>query len=247
MVGPGNFANCLKPWAIPDKWIELRPVPSSWSAGDVFNRYVETGPGRGTLLSPADNYIPPTAGGMRPATEFGLQHTVAFANPEANDPITTGFLLPVSLPGGNPYHLNISSCSGWHNVIGEHLPTESDVLADTVAEILVLIDADSGASWDSATSSVRDSCAPGPCGTISPRLVAMMLYDVERYQFGRATDDWSPCPGRCVRVTNIIGFFIESVNSSGAVGYITKYPGRLNDEGPDLSDSSFLPAIALLR
>jgi hypothetical protein len=49
-------------------------------------------------------------------------------------------------------------------------------------------------------------------------------------------------------VSNIIGLFIESSSSSGAVGYLTKYPGLLTDAAPVLSESSsFLPVIALVR
>jgi hypothetical protein len=246
VVAPGNSTTCLKPWAIPDKWIEHRPVTKSWAPGDVFNRYVEGGPGAGTLLSPADDYIPPSAGGMALATELGLQLSMTFADPLSSDPITTGYLLPVSLPGANTYALNITSCNGQLLALNAVLPTESSgVLADTISGFSDLIDADAGASWDSATNSIQDSCAPGPCGAVSPRLVAVALYNVEQYQLMRATGG---CPPGCITVSNIIGVFIESSNSSGAVGYVTKYPGLITEAAPVLSESSsFLPVIALVR
>jgi hypothetical protein len=244
VVAPGNTTTCLKPWAIPDRWIEQRPIMKGWSPGDVFSRYVESGPGAGTLLSPADSYVAPAAGGMTPAADVGLQLSVTFADPAGTDPISTGFLLPLALPGGS-YEGNMAGCNGRLHMIGEVLPTEFSTGA-TASGFSDLIAADASASWDGATNSVRDSCAPGDCGAISPRLVAMALYNVDEYQLGRATG-WPSCGGPCVRVTNIIGFFIESATGSGAVGYVTKYPGMFTEAAPVLPDSSFLPAIALIR
>jgi hypothetical protein len=246
VVAPGNSTTCLKPWAIPDKWIEQRPIIKSWAPGDVFNRYVESGGGAGTLLPGiVDAYTPPSAppGGMAVATELNLQLPVTFADPLSSDPITTGYLLPLSLPGANSYEDNIASCNGQLIAVDSVLSTASGVLAETVSGFSDLIDADAGASWDSATNSIQDSCAPGPCGAVSPRLVALALYNVDEYQFMRATGGCT-----CVRVSNIIGFFIESSSSSGAVGYVTKYPGLITDAAPVLSfSSSFLPTIALVR
>jgi hypothetical protein len=245
IVGPGNSTTCLKPWAIPDKWIEHRPVTKIWEASDVFNRYDE---GSGAVLSPADEYIPPLlTGGMANTTELGLAVSMTFANPDASDPITPGFLLPVSLPGANTYAQNITSCNGQLVPLDAVLPTESlGVLPDTISGFSDLIAADPDANWDSATKSIRDSCAPGPCGAVSPRLVAMALFNVDQYQFTRAT---TPCPPGCtIRVSNIIGLFIESSSGIGAVGYVTKYPGQITEAAPVLSESSsFLPVIALVR
>lgn len=241
LVGPGNTTTCLRPWAIPDRWIENR------SPAGVFNRYVEGGPNTGSVLSPADNYVAPTSGGMRPDIDVGVRVTLDFADPLGDAPISAGYMLPLALPGGGSYEDNVASCSGRLSVVGEQLPTESStVLAATATGFSNLIDADSGASWDAGTHSVRDSCAPGSCGAISPRVVAVALYDPEEYQRRRATNNW--CSGsRCIRVTNFVGFFIESATGTSATGYITKYPGLVTDDAPILPDYSFLPAITLVR
>ena len=65
-VAVGNSTPCLKPWAIPDRWTEHRPVDKSWAPGDVFERYLEPG---GTMLVPADEYIAPDAGSARQRTD----------------------------------------------------------------------------------------------------------------------------------------------------------------------------------
>lgn len=113
-----------------------------------------------------------------------------------------------------------------------------------------LIALDPGASWDAATNSIQGSCAPA-CAPISPRLVLIALFDVDLYQLMRATNNWGACPGgnRCVRVSNLAGFFMDRVEGGGnLVGYIARHPGLVSPLAPTLTDtSSFLPAITLVR
>ena len=257
-VAVGNGTTCLKPWAIPDKWIEHRPVDSSWTSDDVFEKYAENGPGAGTPLVPGDDYVPPQTDpsmGMMFASDLGLEITLSFANPNpapgVHPPISPGFLLPLVLAGANTYEENIAGCNGRLAGFGEDfLLGTSEMGATTTAGVNDLIALDPGASWDAGTNNVQGSCAPG-CAPISPRLVALALFDVDRYQLMRATDDWTGCPDNtpCVRVTNILGFFLDQVNGGGGVdGYIARYPGLLSLDNPTLSaTSSFLPAISLVR
>jgi Putative Flp pilus-assembly TadE/G-like len=248
-VAIGNGTTCLKPWAIPDKWIEHRPVDKAWEPGDVFEKYVEPGPG--TLLVPADEYLGPVDGGegMTVGLDLGLQLSLTFADPDANAPITPGLLLPLLLPGPNSYDENISGCNSHLSLFAEQFPTgSSSLLGATASGFADLIAADSLATWDPGTNSVQNSCAPGPCGAISPRLVPIVLFDVDQYQLMRATDNWCPGNIRCVKVANIVGFFIESASGIGAVGYVARYPGLVSPGNPSLSAaSSFLPAVTLVR
>ncbi len=48
-------ATCIKPFAIPDKWDEHRPITKEWEPTDTFERFL-----KGTLLVPADIYRPLT-------------------------------------------------------------------------------------------------------------------------------------------------------------------------------------------
>ena len=108
-------------------------------------------------------------------------------------------------------------------------------------------------AWNPSTNNVDNSCAP-TCAPISPRLVAIAVFDVERYQFWRANNAWPPeCPGggggRCVHVVNIIGFFVESTGGPGeATGFVARYPGLVSPDSPLITtDASFAPAITLVR
>jgi len=260
-VAVGNGTTCLKPWAIPDKWVELNPVPGPWLPTSVFEAYDESGPGAGSLLVPADSYIPPdpsdvgtglvSRGAMN---QLGLGLTLSFENPAGSSPISPGFLLPLDLAGGNLYAENISGCNGRLTAIGQYIGTDNNgLLSDTTDGFSALIAADPAATWNPATKNVDNSCAP-TCAPISPRLVAIAVFDVERYQFWRANNAWPPeCPsggsGRCVQVVNIIGFFLDGTGGPGeATGFVARYPGLVSPDSPSLSAaSSFVPAITLVR
>lgn len=254
-VAVGNSTNCLKPWAIPDKWDELRPAPGPWDASSVYEAYAESGPGAGSLLVPSDNYIPPGPGdlgtGLRFDLELGLPMTLSFADPETSPPISPGFLLPLQLAGANTYEQNIAGCNGRLSSIGQSFSTgTASLFSPTDDGFSDLIAADAGATWDAATNTVQGSCAP-VCASISPRLVALAVFDVERYQFMRSNNDWTACPGgtRCVQIVNIIGFFLDSVAGPAEVsGYLARYPGLVSPDSPSLLElSSFAPAITLVR
>jgi hypothetical protein len=254
-VAVGNGTTCLKPWAIPDKWDELSPVVGPWLPTSVFEAYDESGPGAGTLLVPADSYVPPDESGVGTGlafgSELGLPMTLSFVDPDGSSPISPGFLLPLLLAGGNSYAENISGCNGRLTTIGQYISTGNNgLLSDTTDGFSALIAADPAATWNSATNTVEGSCAP-TCASISPRLVAIAVFDVERYQFMRANNDWSACSGggRCVQVVNIIGFFLDSTGGPGeATGYVARHPGLVSPDSPSLSvASSFVPAITLVR
>ena len=70
-------SDCVKPWAIPDKWDDNR-LPSGqpstgWDWTSTYDRYSDTGNARGQLLpTPADLdfYTPPGPDGVPPGTGF---------------------------------------------------------------------------------------------------------------------------------------------------------------------------------
>lgn len=176
--------------------------------------------------------------------------TLTFGDLAGTDPISRGWYLPLELPGTNTYYQNISGCNGNTVVLGEQISTSTTATAGlSTAEIAHVITLDPGASWNSTTNAVEGSCAP-VCATVSPRIVPVAVFDVDRVQYRRATDNWSGCPGSmpCVDVVNIVGFFISSIDGSGnAAGYLTTYPGLLS-AGPHVAlQSSFLMAATLVR
>src|SRR5438067_13640186 len=60
-------SSCVAPLTLPDKWIEHFPTTSAWTTTSVFDRYVLSGPGRGTLLSTPDVYDPQGGFGLADA------------------------------------------------------------------------------------------------------------------------------------------------------------------------------------
>ena len=243
----GNATNCLKPWAIPDKWTE-----ASAPLDTTFVRYLDGG--GGALVANPDVYGPPDEAG--PGTGMTLTAdgrtplTLKFGDLASTEPVSRGWYVPLDLPGTNTYYQNISGCNGRMLGFGQQIPASTTATHGlTTAEMAALISLDSGASWNTTTDSVEGSCAP-TCAAVSPRIVPVAVFDVDRLQYRRATSDWSGCPGGmpCVDVVNIVGFFIESIDGSGdAGGYLTTYPGLMS-AGPRIAlQSSFLMAATLVR
>jgi hypothetical protein len=112
--------------------------------------------------------------------------------------------------------------------------------------LLDLYSRDPDAHWNAGTKRVEGSCADlltGRCGSMSPRVIALPVYDpldlANASHAGGATS---------VLVTNIAGFFIDSVAGTHATGYLTKHPGLRHATAITLYDaSSFLRASLLVK
>jgi Flp pilus assembly protein TadG len=256
VVRVGDTTNCLRPWAIPDRWVEHRPADGPWTPTSQFDRYAAGGP-LGTLLPsppPAwDVYVPPTGSSTGTGLTTGDDPAMTLTFSPLASPVLVGALQPLDLPGPNTYVENIAGCNGKPVSIGQELPISATATEpQTTSGWNDLIALDPAATWNAGTRTIESSCAPG-CGQVSPRLIALAAYDVDFYARMAAVPDWSPCstPGPCVRVANIFGFFINSVTSPGVVsGYLTSYPGLTLTVTPPLPlgpASSFLKAITLVR
>jgi len=254
----GNSATCVKPWAIPDKWLELRGdvAPSGWDPEDEFERYA----GNGSLLSPADFYEPPGpmasnngngTGFTRESvsgSDYGLQLTLKTGN---DDRISSSWHYPVVLDctGGNCYRDAISGCAARVVGPGTVLDVEpGNMVGPTRQGVDDLIDMDPGAYWDptmfNGRGGIAGGClAAGTC-TKSPRLVAVPVFNVDTFQHG-------PINGRTeVVITKVLGFFIEgaSGNHAATTGRLMTYPAEPRP-GEDVGNagSAFVVSIALVR
>ena len=251
-VAPGNATTCMKPLAIPDKWVENTPMPSSWSADDAFEKYFESGPNAGDPLLIHDDYAAPDdagpGSGLTFASDLGLPMTLSFANPNSSPTISPGLLLPLVLPGTS-FALNLAGCNGRLSTIGQSVrtgsPSDQTAITDGFTSLLA---SDPGATWDASTNTVQGSCAP-ECAPVSPRLLALAVFDPDAYQQMRATDSWCSELGgdRCIRIANIIGFFLDSLVGGNATGYVARYPGLMVSPPSISTASSFLPAVTLVR
>jgi hypothetical protein len=108
-----------------------------------------------------------------------------------------------------------------------------------------LIAQDSAASWDPNANGGRGAPSGGcmQAGTcaISPRLVAIALFDVDAWNLassGGRTD---------IRVVKILGYWLERMQGSDVVGYITHYPLLATSTAPADEDTTFLRTVILVR
>ncbi|MGH9330664.1 MAG: pilus assembly protein TadG-related protein [Vicinamibacterales bacterium] len=130
----GNATDCLKPWAVVDRWDEFNPPepPDVMDSPDpdfnpqsTFDRY-SNGQGNNPPQE-ADLYVPPTQNspgtGFTVSGNFGTQYAIKTGAP-GNAAVSSGWFRSVDLPrvdtanlGGNAYGANIVSCNGYPTAI----------------------------------------------------------------------------------------------------------------------------------
>ncbi|HQX82622.1 MAG TPA: pilus assembly protein TadG-related protein [Vicinamibacterales bacterium] len=246
MVQPANATRCLKPWGLPDKWIENHPTPGPWLPTSTFDAYDK----KGKPLANPDVYIPPSASGpgsgFTVEADFGLRLTLK----PSSDPISPGFYNALQLTGtgGSDYRYNISHCTETVWGIGDSIPIEpGNMTGPTGQGARDLIDLDPGATWVGGASPIAGSCVTTggcPAFTVSPRVVAIPVYDVnvfvsEGKDHGRHTT---------VLVRNILGFFVAGVQGSEPYGYLMTGPGIYEPGGGSVPpESAFLRTVTLVR
>lgn len=146
-VETGNAAECMKPWAIADKWHENwengKPSTAPWTPASTFDKYKKQGndwvpdpavttPDAYTApsaSSPGTGFTPFDANGD-PTTEYGLQMTLKIGASENR--LSPGWFLALDLPnpacggGGSCYRENIKTCQPNTYAIGETLAVASE-------------------------------------------------------------------------------------------------------------------------
>jgi Flp pilus assembly protein TadG len=252
-IAVANASDCLKPWAIPDKWLEQHPVPAPWTSTSTYETGVQQGQ-TWTPYNPPDVYTPPS--GSNPGTGFtvqadlGMQVTLKAGGPQTS--ISPGVYFPVRIPtytggstGGSDYRANISGCNGIAIPIGTTLQSENgNMIGPTSQGVSDLIALDPQADWDPATKSVINSCAQATtaCAPRSPRIVAVPIFDTAVFESTKRQ-------GLPVfTVVNILGFFIDQMQGNDVVGYLTEVPGLTVGAAPALDPrAAFLWNIQLIR
>jgi len=213
---------CLKPWAIPDKWVEHYPTDAAWYSGASF----ETVDDKGNPLNNPDVYTPSSDlaySGFQVPRDLGLRVTLKLADPR--DRMRSGFFYAINLgtlQGGNDYRTAIATCQNmWPPVFGSILdPLGGDLRGPTVQGVADLISLDPLAEWDPVAKTVLNSCAPSAaCGTVSPRVVTVVAFDPEWYE-----NHWRNGGQPTLIVANIIFVFIDGIDNGTVRGTITMPP-----------------------
>jgi hypothetical protein len=260
-VAYGNATNCMRPFAVADKWVE-QVSPSA-----RFNHWVKVS-GNPSELNPHDTYVPPGNSGSTgykvtnpdgTIADYGTELALKAGNPaQSESGIEPGWFLATQLPdgeggwysGANDYKWAIANCIGNPVAIGDYLPTETGVMIGPTSQGFTTLKArDPFATWNATTKQIDDTCAPD-CAAFSPRIIPIAVFDMDDYQRRDITGDWGVCPigGRCIKVVNILGFFASHLSGGDIVGYLVMYPGEFVVGPPAVGNNeAFLVTVQLVR
>jgi hypothetical protein len=256
-VAYGNATNCMRPFAVADKWSE-NPLTTP----NQYNRWTSAG-GNAVELNPHDSYTPTgykTHNADGSVADLGVELVMKGGNnPNSNtDPITPGWFLAIRLPdgdggyisGGSDFREAIATCIGNAVTVGQYLPVEAGAMIGPARQGFDDLKAqDPLAVWNDSLDRVDDTCAP-ECAPFSPRIVPITVFDIDDFQRRRASGDWSVCPtgGRCVKVVNILGFFANRRTGQDIVGNLVMHPGEFVQGAPAVGeDAAFLVSVQLIR
>jgi Flp pilus assembly protein TadG len=221
-ASPANAMTCVKPFTIPDRWIEKQTPP--FDPTDSFDLF---GPGNTRLANP-DIYIGPedkaNYTGYDAERDKGLQITLKANN---DTKIAPSFYYPWDMVGQNrgadDYRWSIGNCKTDIMEFGQTFVAKpGNMVGPTTQGMGDLVDRDPSAYWDGVNKKVVSSMHP------SPRVVAIPLFDPVYYAEGKAS-------GRnaSLKFVNYLGFFLERMNGNEVVGRITPIGGlRKANAGP---------------
>jgi len=210
-----NAMTCVKPFTIPDKWIERQDPP--WDGNDTYDAFNN----RGEPLANPDLYIPadqPGYTGYNQERNRG-QRLVIRAGTGENITVSFYFSLALSeVTGADEYRWNIDNCNTSIMHWGDRLLQEpGNMVGPTIQGIEALIARDPNAYWDESTNRVANSAYGGQQ---SPRTFPIPLYDPPFYDSGKRMGRNAD-----LKVANWIGFFAESVSGNQIYGRIIPIAG----------------------
>ena len=233
-AAPANAMTCVKPFTIPDRWIENSDPP--WTVDSTFDRYDN----KGNLLPNADVYIPPGVAGYAGYQAMPDRGMPLMLRAGVGNNIEPTFYWSWKMPGeigGDFYRDNIANCNQSVFTYGDPMTQEpGNMMGPTLQGIDDLIAKDPDAFWDAGTNRVVSDMHP------SPRVFPIPLYDPEFYAAGKAN-------GRnaSLRMANWLGFFVESRNGNNVFGRITPILGTIDKDAGPAPAGAFPRAIRLVQ
>lgn len=249
-----NGTNCLKPWAVLDKWGESS---GAWTTSSTYD----------PLGMPPDTYTPPdgdsTGTSYTLAADLGLQISLKLGDPNnSKETFGAGWFSPIDLggTGGDVYRDNISGCSDGTYTIGSVLSVENgNMVGPTKQGVDDLVALDPGAKWDAVNKKVIDSCVGPPytCAKpgygISPRIVTVPIINTQDAWDAVHSDSGGTqgAGNMTVRIVALLGFFVQGMGGAGGkdvVGYLATKPDLLVSNGGSVSPSAaFIKVVTLVR
>jgi Flp pilus assembly protein TadG len=241
----GNAVECMRPWAVADKWDENwedgAPNAGPWTVDSDFDKYEKSG--NQYLPNPAvttpDVYIAPTANNPgtgfapfdsdgNPTSDYGLQLTLKLGSTENR--LSSGWFLALDLPspdgstgsGGTDYRNNIKNCNGTVFQIGDTVPTETGAMQGPTRQGV------EGGGPDGLGLTQKDPGATWNNATKTIQGSCAPGYCADGLWYARSPrivpvplfnlDDYfagAPTGKEVVTITNIMGFFIEGMCGAG--------------------------------
>lgn len=233
-ASPANAMTCVKPFTIPDKWLEKGNPP--WDMDDTFEAYDK----KGVRLANPDIYIPadqPGYTGYNNERERGQRLMIRAGSGNQINPTMYFSLAIGGVTGGDEYRWNIDNCNTTIMRWGDKLVQEpGNMMGPTVQGAWNLYNKDMNAYWDHASKTVK-----GSAFSHSPRIFPIPLYDPEYYDSattqGRGAD---------LKVANWIGFFLEEIQGNNIWGRIIPIAG-IRDKNSTVPGGAFPRAIRLVQ
>jgi hypothetical protein len=222
-ASPANAMTCVKPFTIPDKWIERQTAP--WDGNDTYDAFDN----KSNPLANPDIYIGADKPGYTGYNQEQNRGQLLVIRAPTGNNITVSFYFSLSIggmagSGGDDYRWNIANCNTSIMHWGDPLIQEPGAMGGpTIQGADDLIARDPGAYWDDSTKTVK-----GSSFAQSPRTFPIPLYDPIIYDSGKRNGR----PADLV-VANWIGFFLESTQGNGLNGRIVPIAGIRDKTGPN--------------
>lgn len=223
-VSPANAMTCVKPFTIPDRWLENGTTPSG--EGDEFD------PG-------SDVYIPIGQDGYTgydPERDKGMLIELKSSN---DTKIAPSFYKAWAIPGNTgaeDYRRDIGGCNTLVVPFGYDLTSEpGNMVGPTKQGMDDLIARDPDAYWDEINDQVVSNMNP------SPRVVAIPLFDPVYYWTGVQNSR-----NATLRAVNYLGFFVEEMRGNTVVGRVTPIGGLRKGSGFGPAPEGAFPKVIRL-
>jgi hypothetical protein len=234
-ASPANAATCVKPFTIPDKWVEKHTPP--FDETDDFQMYDK----KGKPLATQDEYVPvtqPDYSGYNAERDKGMRLLLKADN---GTNVAPSFYNPWRIPGNSgadDYRRDIANCNTSIIPIGTLIdPEPGNMVGPTSQGVQDLIAKDPDAYWDTSCN-----CVKGSAFGKSPRVAVIPVYDPVYYEEGKHNGK-----NASLKIANYIGFFMESMQGNQVWGRITPVGGVIDGGSGPAPPGAFPVVIRLVE
>ena len=229
-----NAMTCVKPFTIPDKWIEGQDPP--WDENDTFEMYDK----KGNLLPNPDIYYPATETnytGYKAARDKGTRMMIRAGTGNNIEPSAYFSYAMGGVTGSDEYGENIGGCNTLVMGFGDLLLMEpGNMVGKTIEGLDDLVAKDPNAWYNTNTKKVVSTMSP------SPRTIIIPVYDPVYYSEGKRNGRYAD-----LKVANYLGFFIDERDGNNVYGYITPVAGIYKGNGGPAPVNAFPIVIRLVE